>query len=64
MDKIIELNHTLPRNMRIAESGLCDKIILLRKIEMRNWANMVVLKEQRVEKNDLVEFVGLWRVMV
>ena len=29
---------------------------------MRNWAKMIVAKEHRVEKNDLVEFVGLWRM--
>lgn len=63
VDKILELNQTLPKAHRVDCSALTSRLMEVRRIEMRNWECMLVVKERKIERADLVELVHLCRTV-
>lgn len=63
VDKIIELNQTLPKQHHVDCSQMMAKLMEIRKLEMKNWECMLKIKEIKIEKADLVELVHLCRVL-
>lgn len=63
MEKILELNQTLPKANHVDCSALMKKLMEVRRLEMRSWECMLGVKDRKVEKADLVEMVHLCRML-
>lgn len=63
VEKIYELNQTLPKAYHIECGELTTRIIEIRRIEKNNWEGMLVIKDAKLHKADIVELVHLHRTL-
>ena len=49
--------------MWIPNEGLIKSCLRVRKLELKNWPQMLKLKIKRREQSDVLEFVRIWRLL-
>lgn len=45
----------------INTQSLVENCLRVRKMELKNWKEMMELKLRRTEKSDMIEFIGLYK---
>jgi hypothetical protein len=63
VDKIYELNATLPSSEHIPSEEVVEQCLAVRRLELHNWRLMLEYKLRRVEKSDILHFIHFYRIL-